>query len=69
MRHSSVTTRQLESPSDGSWVRDRVTGDACAWFKGRLRWECRLAELRARPERAYGAPTASRDRRPDGAER
>lgn len=59
----SATTYQPGPAPQGFSPDDRETNEARAWFRRRLYWERRLAELRSQAERDRGVPTATWDRR------
>jgi hypothetical protein len=52
MRHLASTIERLDPQSREAVTRDRAAGQARAWLRCRLRWEHRLAELRAERLRA-----------------
>jgi hypothetical protein len=52
MRHHTSTIQRLDPEHGEVPIGDRATREARAWLQCRLRWEHRLAELRAEHLRA-----------------
>ena len=51
MRHLASTIEQLDQQGQESPTGDTAASDARAWLLRRIRWELRLAELRAKQGR------------------
>jgi hypothetical protein len=53
MRHPTTTIERHDLPSQEPPTGDNAASDARAWLQRHIRWELRLAELRAKHERVH----------------